>query len=294
MKKKIKYQGGLTKIICARFGRHGKKEFSKLISIDQLPHVKAREKKWDIDVVSFSGKRDFEEQVLSILSFLRYAGKPKRWVIYSDDSHTKFHHDFISRNFDFASIERWNKNEDKYAPYAATLDSYMKYNVLGKRMYAYANHLSDGQIIFLDSDVVFYSAIFEKLDIVIKDGGSWYLPDAGWGTLDSRYKASHVPEMFQLNGGCFISSPAFSWELAYAYLQSLNNTFEYFSDQTAFHIAFIGQGAKPLDPRVCVLNCDDQFDFSYKYGPEEIALRHYVNPIRHKMWQKNWKWHLNY
>lgn len=290
--KKFRYQGGITKMICSKIAKRGREEFSKYIHGSGKINIVQRKTVLDIDILSFSSKRDFEEQVFSIMSFLRYAGKPTRWIIYSDDSHISWHHQFIKDHFDFVSIEKWNACENKYTGFEDVMASYMKFNILAKRLYAYANHPVERMTMFMDSDVLFYEKIAEKLDIVLRGGGQWYLPDAVWGTLDSTYKSDHTPDMFQLNGGCFVTDKFLDWNPVFEYMQSLKGTYEYFSDQTAFHIAFMKQGAKPLDPRYFILNCEDQFDFGYKYFPEEIALRHYVHPIRHKMWQKNWKWHL--
>jgi hypothetical protein len=46
-----------------------------------------------------------------------------------------------------------------------------------------------------------------------------------------------------------------------------------------------------LDPRQFIVDSADQFDLSLKYYPENIAMRHYTSPVRHKMWQNGWKWH---
>jgi hypothetical protein len=58
-----------------------------------------------------------------------------------------------------------------------------------------------------------------------------------------------------------------------------------------FEYAFRKQGAQILDPRQFIIDTEDQFDFSMKYHPGDMAMRHYTGPIRHKMWQKGWKWH---
>ncbi len=42
--------------------------------------------------------------------------------------------------------------------------------------------------------------------------------------------------------------------------------------------------AAPFDPRKYVLELDDQFVYPDRYAKPDIALRHYVNPVRHKFW----------
>jgi hypothetical protein len=39
-----------------------------------------------------------------------------------------------------------------------------------------------------------------------------------------------------------------------------------------------------FDPAKYVLQLDDQFVFSDRYANPSLALRHYVNPVRHKFW----------
>jgi hypothetical protein len=43
-------------------------------------------------------------------------------------------------------------------------------------------------------------------------------------------------------------------------------------------------GAVPFDPRKFVLQADDEFVYRDRYAGRSIALRHYVNQIRHKFW----------
>jgi hypothetical protein len=50
------------------------------------------------------------------------------------------------------------------------------------------------------------------------------------------------------------------------------------------HLAMHSSGARPLDARKFVLQLDDQFIFRDRYANPTIALRHYVNPVRHKFW----------
>ncbi|MGA9377417.1 MAG: hypothetical protein WBV73_01335 [Phormidium sp.] len=40
----------------------------------------------------------------------------------------------------------------------------------------------------------------------------------------------------------------------------------------------------PLPPEQFVVSRDDEFVYQDKHYNSNIALRHYVNPIRHKFW----------
>src|SRR5689334_3605586 len=100
--KKIKYQGGLTKLITSTIGKKNKARFAKFIeqNLSSLRN-KMHSQFVQLDVVSFSSSKDLYEQILSILSFLRYAGTPVSWTIYSDGSHSSDQIDLLNNGFEF-------------------------------------------------------------------------------------------------------------------------------------------------------------------------------------------------
>jgi hypothetical protein len=120
------------------------------------------------------------------------------------------------------------------------------------------------------------------------------LPDDDWGCLDSRYKAKNSRELYQVNSGFFLLNRELEdVRKGLDFLNSLNGKYEYFSEQTTYHILFNDNHLMPLDPRIFVLNSDDQFDLSYILPKDKMAMRHYTGTVRHKMWQRDWKWHLS-
>lgn len=50
------------------------------------------------------------------------------------------------------------------------------------------------------------------------------------------------------------------------------------------HRTMHASGASPLDDRKDVLQLDDQSVYPDRYAGRDLALRHYVNPARHKFW----------
>src|SRR3954471_12525047 len=106
--RKFKYQGGLTKLITTEIGKKNKLRFAKFIEKNLLSLLKDITKESlqiPMDVVSFSSSSDFYEQILSILSFLRYVGIPNSWLIYSDESHTSEQIHLLTNNFEFATVK---------------------------------------------------------------------------------------------------------------------------------------------------------------------------------------------
>ncbi|MDP9253702.1 MAG: hypothetical protein M3O66_01985, partial [Verrucomicrobiota bacterium] len=74
------------------------------------------------------------------------------------------------------------------------------------------------------------------------------------------------------------------WSLSINRFLELEGEPNFFTNQTMTHLAMHKNGARPLDPAKYVLQLDDQFVFSDRYAGAALALRHYVNPIRHKFW----------
>lgn len=304
--KKIKYQGGITKMITSRIAQMKRKDFHKLISVDkQLSGLKERvdsKVKVDMDVVSFSSSNDFCEQVLSILSYLRYVGNPESWTIYSDGSHTSQQAKMVENVFSFVRIVKVDWDNEKLVdhckpaldPCKEYLLHYARSHPLGKKLFCYLNYTINKTTLFLDSDVLFYQQAIIIKSLISENGNGWFLPDAEWGCLDSHYKRKQRPQLYQVNTGFIL----FKKELTHftkglEFLKGLNYKYEYFSEQTIVHILLNDNDFIPFDPRIFILNSNDQFDISYLYSREKMAIRHYTGPVRHKMWQKGWKWHLS-
>jgi hypothetical protein len=301
--KKIKYQGGLTKLITSKLGKKNKGKFGAYIQ-EALATLLLSLKKTPLklDVVSFSSNRDCYDQLLSILSFVRYAGIPDSWTVYSDGSHTADQIKLLEKTgFVQVLVVDWNdpvqlttRCKSQLMPYADVLVDYASKFPLGKKLYSYLNHKISKKTLFLDADILFYkkAALFER--VLDDHSNGWYLPDNEWGNLDSRYKQLHAEQLYQINSGFFLLNKELSdVSSGLNFLKGLNYEYEYFTEQNVFHIIFRSNGFMPLDPRIFVLNSGDQFDFSYLYEREEIAMRHYTGPVRHKMWQRDWKWQLS-
>lgn len=305
--RKIKYQGGFTKHITSKIGKNNRKKFNALINtpgklaelckkINELPDV-------NMDIVSFSSSDDFSEQTLSILSYIKYVGTPASWTIYSDGSHTSEQINLLETTIRFVKIKKIdllnelevsNNLKSTLMPWQNELLHYANNEAFGKKLFYYMNHPVKKQTLFLDSDILFYNKASVLIYQLNKEINGYFLPDIEWGTLDSRYLQKNTPQLYQVNGGFYIANKEISFiNDALDYLKDLNGKYEYFSEQTAMHVLLLGNYFMPLDPRIFILNTDDQFDFSYLFFPEKIAIRHYTGPVRHKMWQKDWKWQLS-
>ncbi|RZK45168.1 MAG: hypothetical protein EOO61_00925 [Hymenobacter sp.] len=300
---KVRFQGGITKLVASKIGEKNKSKFSKFINNNLSFLAKdVSGMHIDIEVVSFSSCRDFEEQVLSILTFIKNIGIPSCWTLYSDGTHTAEQISISENAFGFLKIIQNNtyhnslpgEIKDTLIVHKKYLLDYANKSPLGKKLLYYLNFSIKKPTIFLDSDVLFYQKASCIRNILEENVDGWFLPDAEWGNLDSRYIARTNPQHYQINSGLFfLKREIKSISVGLDFLKCMSGNYEYFSEQSVFHIILSNNNLFPLDPRVFVLNSDDQFDFSYLYSRENIAARHYTSPVRHKMWQRDWKWHLS-
>lgn len=250
-------------------------------------------------IISFSSKNDLAEQLLSILSFLRYAGRPAKWTIYSDGTHTEEHVQFFKEHMPFVDVFKYDyHNPDlelraEIEPYRKELLAYATSKFpLGKKLFCYLNHRIEHRSIFIDSDILFYEKAHE-MHLLNVQGRGWSLPEWKWGTLDGSYLENNKKTMYQVNSGFFSADQNFEVGAGMAYLKQLDGNYHYFTEQTTFHIIFNDNEFWPLDPRTYYLNNSDQFKVSYNFDKADIVTRHYTSPVRFKMWQRDWKWHLS-
>jgi hypothetical protein len=264
-----------------------RKKFSRHLWAGKLDSL-TKDKVSDFDIISFSGKNELEEQALSIASYLFHVGLPQKWTIYSDGSHTQNDIDCLEKLFPFVKVKPWNQNPSLAEN--QLLNNYLKTCHLSKKLHAILGHRYERQTIYTDSDIVFYKNASAYFNSCILNDHFWFLPETNWGSLKNE-NLSEAADMFVLNSGLLILNHTFDFNHVFTYLESLNNNFHYFSEQSAFNYSFKKQKACVLDPRKFIVDTEDQFDFGMSFEADEMAVRHFVNPVRHKMWQKGWKWH---
>lgn len=303
---KLPGQGGITKKIATALGKVNREKFTKKIEhkLSKLLEKVNRKKPIAMEVASFSSFNDYPEQLLSILSFVRYVGIPVKWTLYSDGSHTQQQINQLENSFNFVTIKSIDFAElssieglccDELKPYHKYILEYAQNHAFGKRLFYYLNHLIKSPTLFIDSDILFYenANVFEIMISEKPNMNGWFIPDAVWGCLDSRYKATYSEQTYQVNAGLmFVIKKFENYKKALDFYKVLDSKYEYFSEQTIINILLKENNFMPLPPKTFILNSGDQFDFSYLYKPKQMAVRHYTGPVRHKMWQKGYKWHL--
>ena len=239
----------------------------------------------NVELVTFVNNASFSDLLLSILSFLKNCGVPKKWTLLIDDEFSSSNK-LILEQCPFLEIRRWDSLSDKI----------ISLNYAGKwqlrKYFSYASYPIVTSTIFIDSDVIFYS-LFKKYFEVIKCK-NWYLPEPPECKnydVCAIYQEGIIGNMYSVNAGFLIINHPINWEIGFEYIDKsiLNNLDSYFIDQTALNLIYLSDdNAQILDPRLFHASANDHFYIS-ALNTSEFAIRHYVGLIRHKMWQLGWK-----
>lgn len=265
----------ITELIANRNKVSFKKEFDPKILNGISRTVSLR-------IVSFSGERQLEDQLYSIASFYTNIGVPDNWTVFSDGTHHVASMRLLSSvknvNIEFPDI---NTIPSKYREES---------NPLIKKLFYFRSVLVNTTTLFVDSDVLFYKLFASYLPLLKSQ--NWFLVDEGYGYFDSFYMQKVALDIYPCNSGLLIFNDEPEWQKAIEYLdfQKRFGRLEHWTEQTAIHIMTRGfKTMLPLDPRYFVVGGRDSFKFSFDYDPATIAIRHFVGPVRHKMWQYSWR-----
>jgi len=135
-----------------------------------------------------------------------------------------------------------------------------------------------------DSDILFFPGVSDLVELARSDNtSSLYLPDCA-AKMDERVIYDDFEKLNPVNGGFIVFKESLDWSFAVERLSKITELNHYFTEQTLVHLTMHYNQAKPLCSKRYVLSVEDQFIYPDKYAGKEIALRHYVNDVRHKFW----------
>jgi hypothetical protein len=120
------------------------------------------------------------------------------------------------------------------------------------------------------------------------DAPVFYLQDCQL-SADARVFRNDAEKRDPVNCGALLFLKQIDWSLAVDRFLELEGEPNFFTNQTLAHLALHANGARPFPPAKYVVQLDDQVVFPDRYAGPELALRHYVNPVRHKFWGNLWK-----
>jgi hypothetical protein len=221
------------------------------------------------------------EQVASIRSFLRHVGRPKSFTVVSDGSHSDRSIRLLKSVDRSVSVET-AKRASPGLP--EKLEGYLNSHPTGKQLALIMSLPRNGPALYVDADVRFFQG---GSDLVArgeaKDLPTYYLADCQFAG-DRRLLRDATEENEPVNTGVLFLFRKLDWSLSMSRFVQLEGEPNFFTNQTMTHLTMHQNGGRPFDPAKYVLQLDDQFVFADHYAGAGLALRHYVNPVRHKFW----------
>ena len=234
------------------------------------------------DVFSYSGESTLPEQVASIRSFLTHAGRPKQFTVVSDGSYINPSIELLERIDNCVRVQRTAPNLPPRLP--TKVQSYLTSHFTGKQLALIMSLPAHGPTLYTDSDVLFFPEAIQLADLArTKSVPAFYLADYQF-SADERLIRDRAEKENPVNMGFLLLFQKLDWSLGLERLQMLNGPPNFFTTQTVVHLCMHANSAIALDRQKFVLQADDQFIYRDRHARKSIAMRHYVNPVRHKFW----------
>ena len=143
---------------------------------------------------------------------------------------------------------------------------------------------TNGPALYVDSDVLFFASAPDLATrAVAHDAPAYYLADCQFSG-DARLLRDPSERKEPVNTGVLLLFEKLDWSLSIQRFLELEGEPNFFTNQTMTHLTMHESGGRPFDPTKYVLQLDDQFVYPDQYAGASLALRHYVNPVRHKFW----------
>jgi hypothetical protein len=164
------------------------------------------------------------------------------------------------------------------------IQSYLTTHPTGKQLALLMSLPVNGPTLYTDSDVLFFPRADELEDLSRRSSiSALYLADYQFSG-DERLIRDPSEKQNPANTGFILLFRKLDWSRGLERLQMLSGEPNFFSNQTVMHFCMHANGAVAFDPAKFVLQVDDQFVYRDRYAGTSLAIRHYVNPIRHKFW----------
>jgi hypothetical protein len=237
----------------------------------------ANEKQLNFDVFTYSGEATLPEQAASVRSFLKFAGRPASFTIVSDGSYSEQSAALLRKIDPIIRVT----DTSEFREIAPEFRDYLSHHPTGKQFSLILSLPRSRPAFYFDSDVLFFRGA--RVINELKTDCAFYLRDCQFAG-DERLLRDSAERADPVNTGVLLIFRKPNWSLALERLGQLNGPPNFFTNQTLTHLAMHVSGADPFDAAKFVLQLDDQFIFRDRYASPAIALRHYVNPVRHKFW----------
>lgn len=235
-----------------------------------------------VEVCAYSGESSLPEQVASIRSFLAYAGRPKQFTVFSDGSYTSQSISLLE------TIDSCVRVQPTVPPFPPNLpdkvQTFFQRHFTGRQIAVIMSLPGDCPALYTDSDVLFFPGAGEIVELSqAQSVSAFYQLDYDFSG-DDRLVRDASEKRSPANMGFLLLFKKLDWSVGLERLRALDGIPNFFTTQTLTHLSLHANGARPLDPMKFVLQLDDQTVYRDKYAKPLIAMRHYVNPVRHKFW----------
>jgi hypothetical protein len=239
-------------------------------------------REFPLEVFSYSGESALPEQVASIRSFLRHVGRPVHFTVVSDGTYSEQSRRLLKGLDPSVSVSDASEWIPRDVP--DEIQPYLKGHPTGRQLALVMSLPKNAPALYLDSDVLFFAGGNDLLSYVeTRDVPAFYMADSGFSG-DERLLRDPAEKNDPVNTGFLLLFQKLDWTASIRRFLELEGDPNFFTNQTMTHLAMHANGAAPFDPRKYVLQLDDQFIFPDRYANPRIAVRHYVNPVRHKFW----------
>lgn len=234
------------------------------------------------DVFAYSGESALPEQVASIRSFLAYAGRPKQFAVLSDGSYTTRSIALLE------SIDSCVRIQQTAPPFPSGLPqnvlSFFQNHFTGKQLALIMSLPTNGPALYTDADILFFPGARELVQLSqTQSVSAFYLADYQFSG-DERLIREEDEKRNPANMGFLLFFKKLDWSVGLERLRAFDGVPNFFTTQTVTHLSLHANGASVFDPQKFVLKLDDQTIYRDKYAGPALAMRHYVNPVRHKFW----------
>ncbi|HST29772.1 MAG TPA: hypothetical protein VLK27_02910 [Chthoniobacterales bacterium] len=235
-----------------------------------------------LEVYAYSGERGVPEQVASIRSFLTHAGRPKQFTVLSDGSHTAESEALLESIDQCVAVQHTSPPLPSDLP--QNVQSFLTTHFTGRQLALIMSLPVNGPALYTDSDVLFFRGAREISDLAeTRSVPAFYQADCVFAG-DERLLRDETEKRNPANMGFLLLFKKLDWSLGLERLHLYPSVPNFFTTQTITHLSLHANGARPFDPQKFVLQLDDEFGYADHYASGALAIRHYVNPIRHKFW----------
>jgi hypothetical protein len=235
-----------------------------------------------LDVFSYSGETALPEQIASLRSFFRHVGRPKSFTVVSDGSYSDRSVRLLEQLDPTVSVQLSILPPPDQLP--EEFRQYLITHITGKQLALIMSLPANGPALYVDSDVLFFPAAADLvMRAATKNVPAYYLADCQFSG-DARLLRNSNEQKDPVNTGLLLLFEKLDWSLGIDRFLKLEGKPNFFTNQTITHLTMHANGARPFDPVKYVLQLDDQFIYPDRYAGAALALRHYVNPVRHKFW----------